>query len=333
MTIGRGLNRLWRNEFTAFLTQTRSQDAFFDEEIHGRPPGTPFTPQEQAHFDKWHLPELGFRNYWYPALLSRELTSRPVKRRMLGETIALWRDGGKPYAIANRCPHRGASLSEGHVRFPGSGTLTCPYHGWTFDGATGCLRACIQEGPDSAMVRKGVKTKAYPVEERVGVVWVWIGDMDPVPVEEDLPVAMKQPGATSFVHFTPIWRTSWAPLIDNFSDGLHAPYLHRASPQYLFNRLPIRAMGEEPHYEYVEHEGKILEELRRPLKGRSSIDQVEFPGLGVYPRRKWFRVRPPRRKPGENYIPGYEPRSFIHGPPSGTGASSTPGRRSAPGVR
>jgi hypothetical protein len=75
-------------------------------------------------------------------------------------------------------------------------------------------------------------------------------------------------------------------------------------------------MGEEPHYEYVEHDGKVLEELRRPLKGRASIDQVEFPGLGVYPRRKWFRVRAPRRKPAENFIPGYEARSFLHGLPS-----------------
>lgn len=319
MTIARGFKRLWRNEFTTFLSQCTTHEALAEAEIHARPPGTPFTTAERAHFEKWHLPELGFRNYWYPVMMSSDLTSRPVKRRLLGETIAFWRDGGKAYAIANRCPHRGGSLSNGHVRFPGSGTLSCPYHGWTFDGQTGELRACIQEGPNSVMLQKGVRTTAYPVEERLGLVWVWIGALAPVPVEEDIPVTMNQPGVANFIHFTNVWKTNWALLADNFSDGLHAPYLHRAAPQYLLNRLPIRAQWEEPHYAYLEHDGKVLEELRRPLKTGPAVDEAAFPGLGRFPRHKWWRVRPPRRKPTESYITGYEPRSFIHGLPSYVG--------------
>jgi phenylpropionate dioxygenase-like ring-hydroxylating dioxygenase large terminal subunit len=151
---------------------------------------------------------------------SRDLTSRPLKRRLLGEDIVFWRDGGRAHAIAERCPHRGASLANGHCRFPGSGTLSCPYHGWTFNGS-GELVACIQEGPDSVMPGR-VRAKAYPVEERASVVWVWIGDTEPVPIDEDLPACMKLPGAVNLVHFTPVWRTNWAFLFDNFLDRLHS---------------------------------------------------------------------------------------------------------------
>jgi phenylpropionate dioxygenase-like ring-hydroxylating dioxygenase large terminal subunit len=55
----------------------------------------------------------------------------------LGEDIVLFRDGGKVYALSERCPHRGARLSQGKCLYPGSGTISCRYHGWTFKGETG----------------------------------------------------------------------------------------------------------------------------------------------------------------------------------------------------
>jgi phenylpropionate dioxygenase-like ring-hydroxylating dioxygenase large terminal subunit len=303
---------LWRNELATLLTQGGSHRGLFARQINGRLPGTPRGVEEREYFDRWRLPELGFRNYWYPVILSKELNRRPILRRLLGEDIVFWRDGGRVHALANRCPHRGASLAAGHIRFPGSGTISCPYHGWTFDG-TGQLRACIQEGPDSAMPAK-VRTKAYPVEERLGVVWVWIGDMEPVPVEEDLPVAMKVPGVTNFIHFTAVWRTNWAPLFDNFIDSLHPPYLHRSSPQYLFRKLPFRTLGVEPHFEPIEHDDRILEVPHTTKTGQVVADQVEFPGLGTFPRHKWWRVRN-RRRPSHSFIPGYQSRSFLHAVP------------------
>jgi phenylpropionate dioxygenase-like ring-hydroxylating dioxygenase large terminal subunit len=310
-----GLDRLFRNEFVTLLTQGGKHQDLFDGEIHWRRPGDPFTDEERRwYFEKWKLPEMGFRNYWYPAMMSSDLKGRPIKRRMLGEDIAFWRDGGKAWAIADRCPHRGASIANGHIRFPGSGTISCPYHGWTFDGR-GNLLACIQEGPESSMPGK-VKTKWYPVEERLGVVWIWIGDMEPVPVDEDLPVAMKVPGVTNMIHFTPVWRCNWALLFDNFIDGLHAPYVHRASPQFLLNKLPFRTVGVKPHFEGINHDGKVLEAVHGGQPGQKRIEQVEFPGLGVFPRSKWWRVLPGRKRPTTNFVPGFKPASFLHGLPS-----------------
>jgi phenylpropionate dioxygenase-like ring-hydroxylating dioxygenase large terminal subunit len=83
------------------------------------------------------LPELGFRNYWYPVLAGWRLRRRPRAVSVLGEDIVLFRDGGKVYALSERCPHRGARLSQGKCLYPGSGTISCRYRGWTFKGETG----------------------------------------------------------------------------------------------------------------------------------------------------------------------------------------------------
>jgi nitrite reductase/ring-hydroxylating ferredoxin subunit len=49
-------------------------------------------------------------------------------------TLALFRVGGRCYAIENACPHRGGPLSEGEVK---DHVVTCPWHGWTWDLRTG----------------------------------------------------------------------------------------------------------------------------------------------------------------------------------------------------
>src|SRR5262249_7066989 len=45
--------------------------------------------------------------------------------------IAVFRAGGKLYAVANRCPHKGASLCEGEVLIE-DGIVRCPWHHWNW---------------------------------------------------------------------------------------------------------------------------------------------------------------------------------------------------------
>ena len=51
-----------------------------------------------------------------------------------GLPIVLIRRGSAVSAMENRCPHAGAPLSEGFVE---GDQLTCAWHGWSFDIATG----------------------------------------------------------------------------------------------------------------------------------------------------------------------------------------------------
>ena len=66
-----------------------------------------------------------------------------------------------------------------------SGTLSCPYHGATFD-RNGTCKAFITEGPDSKMVGD-LKARSYPVQEHKGWVFVWMGREEPAPIEQDVP--------------------------------------------------------------------------------------------------------------------------------------------------
>ncbi len=51
-----------------------------------------------------------------------------------GTAVAVFRDGETVYALADRCSHAEASLSEGEVL---DGEVECPRHGAVFDIATG----------------------------------------------------------------------------------------------------------------------------------------------------------------------------------------------------
>ncbi len=115
---------------------------------------------------------LGFRNYWYPACLSREVKERrPVAMKLLGDEIVFLRRQGQVYALADECPHRGTRLSRGKHEFPGTPTIACRYHGWVFDVTNGACVAALTDGPDSPVVGK-VRVKTYPVQERKGFVWI-----------------------------------------------------------------------------------------------------------------------------------------------------------------
>jgi nitrite reductase/ring-hydroxylating ferredoxin subunit len=53
-----------------------------------------------------------------------------------GRPIALFNCNGEFYALDNICMHRGGPLGEGMVDCSNR-TVQCPWHGWTYDLATG----------------------------------------------------------------------------------------------------------------------------------------------------------------------------------------------------
>ncbi|MFN8498468.1 MAG: Rieske (2Fe-2S) protein [Anaerolineae bacterium] len=75
-----------------------------------------------------------------------------------GQTIALFMDGDKVYAVDNRCPHMGFPLSKGSVH---NGILTCHWHHARFDLASG---GTFDPFADDVRV--------FPVHVEDGVLWV-----------------------------------------------------------------------------------------------------------------------------------------------------------------
>ena len=115
-----------------------------------------------------YCPRLGFREYWYPAVEARQVRQRPVHLQMLGDDLVLFRDtAGTVAALSDWCPHRGARLSLGVCEF--DGTVTCPYHGYTFDGTGQCVAGLI-ERPDSPFIyfRRHLAQRARDHQRRAG---------------------------------------------------------------------------------------------------------------------------------------------------------------------
>lgn len=128
---------------------------------------------------------LGLRNHWYPIFFSRELNEGEVRGEMLlGERILYKRINGRIYAVEDRCPHRGVCFSARPESYS-QNTITCWFHGWTFDIRDGKLVQVITE-PGSKIIGK-VSVKPYPVEEVNGVVFTFVGDMiPPPPITDDI---------------------------------------------------------------------------------------------------------------------------------------------------
>src|SRR5262245_13647080 len=237
--------------------------------------------QRRRTWPRYDAAGQGFRNYWYPVGFAREFGNKARSVQMLGEQIMFYREGKRVYAFRDQCPHRGIPLSVGRQEFPG--TWTCRYHGWTFELGTGELKAALTDGPDSPVCGK-VSVRSYPVEERAGMVWVYMGEGKAPAVEEDIPEAFLQSDSVIVGRITER-RGNWRYAAENGFDEAHAKYLHRyGSPWTLFRQLPAwsRRKG-----------GPILDEKGMWLS--RVPDEVgmqgDYPGFGVWPKQSWWKRR------------------------------------------
>ncbi|GJD80468.1 Carnitine monooxygenase oxygenase subunit [Methylobacterium gregans] len=86
-----------------------------------------------------------------------------------GEQIVIGRGpNGAPFALRDRCPHRGMALSKG--RFDGQ-TLMCPFHGWRFGTDGHCREVPTLSTHDAADFSR-IAVQRFPVRESAGFVWV-----------------------------------------------------------------------------------------------------------------------------------------------------------------
>ena len=203
-----------------------------------RPPRPGKLPgrQDWSSWPHYEAAAAGFRGYWYPVVYSSQVTGKPKQITVLGEKIVLIRDGGTVYALKDRCPHRGVPLSQGSQQFPG--TISCPYHGWTFDLASGELKAVITDGPQSPICGK-VTQPTYPAAERLGTVWVFVGDGEEAPsIDEQLPEELVSNPAVVGSRMQPRVG-NWRFACENGYDEGHAKYLHRTSLWRLFKAMPV----------------------------------------------------------------------------------------------
>jgi nitrite reductase/ring-hydroxylating ferredoxin subunit len=107
---------------------------------------------------------------WYCVGRSETLKAgRLLAVELNGEQIVLGREAsGAPFALRDRCPHRGMALSKG--RFDG-GELTCPFHGWRFGTDGRCRDVPTLSASDTADFSR-IAVQRFPIRESAGFAWV-----------------------------------------------------------------------------------------------------------------------------------------------------------------
>jgi phenylpropionate dioxygenase-like ring-hydroxylating dioxygenase large terminal subunit len=221
----------------------------------------------------------GLENYWYPALWASEVGRTPRAVKLCGRNIMVMREpGGAARALSDRCPHRGVRLSLGKEEFPG--TISCPYHGWTYRLSDGECVAVITDGPDSRMCG-AVTVKTYPTEERLGLLWIFVGDRPPHPIEEQLPEELV--GAPRFAIGGRIEerRGNWRFYAENGFDEGHAKYLHRTSLWRTFKVMPTW------NRIHIERVGRWLFRVEDERHW-----EADFPDLGRWTNQRWWKFKP-----------------------------------------
>ncbi|MEO8444062.1 MAG: aromatic ring-hydroxylating dioxygenase subunit alpha [Gammaproteobacteria bacterium] len=184
-------------------------------------------------------------NFWYAATTSESVADTPLRVRMLGQDFVLFRDSSGAIAcLADTCIHRGASLGHGKVK---DGCIQCPYHGWRFDRDGRCT--LIPSLGAGARIPARARVDAYPVVERYGLVFAFLGDLS----EEQRPPIVEIPEWNQAGWRTMLYVYDWSAhfqrSVENSLDAPHVDFVHD------FGGLSNTSFKLEPERSVVEERG------------------------------------------------------------------------------
>ncbi len=206
-----------------------------------------------------------FRRYWLPALLSEELAEpdgAPVRLQLLSERMLAFRDTqGRLGLIDEFCAHRGVSLWFGRNE---EGGIRCPYHGWKYDINGQCLE--VPSEPAESGYCEKIKLKSYPLVERGGVIWIYMGPPElrpPLPEWEFATVPAEQSFTSKRLQ-----ECNWMQALEGGIDSSHVSFLHSGQ----LNRDPLfkgaggnkyNLADKKPVFEVVPADGGLFVGARR----------------------------------------------------------------------
>ncbi len=208
------------------------------------------------------------RRYWYPVAVAHEVpvgTARAV--RLLGEDFALFRPSADTFGLLpDRCPHRGASLSQGFTDATG---LACPYHGWRFAPDGRCV-AMPGEPDDPRRLARGT-TRGHRAEVLGGLVFAYVGP-EPAPLLPRYDLYVWDGVARDVGRA--LLPCHWLQIMENSVDPTHVEALHG---HHLAAVRRAAGLSEPTHYRrrHVKVGFDVFEHgilKRRVLEGGSEDD-------------------------------------------------------------
>ena len=210
------------------------------------------------------------RRYWLPFLPSREIpkNGQPYRVRLLGEDLLAFRDSeGHAGLVDQACPHRGAPLVFARNE---DGGLRCVYHGWKFS-TDGSCQEMPAEPENSAMLQR-VRIKSYPVRERNGMLWAYMGPESSPP---ELPSLEWNMVPEENVHVSMrIQDCNWLQALEGEIDSAHAAILHGRTDAGGSIDQWKQAADLAPKFEVVQHDAGLHVASRRKSADGSNYIRV-----------------------------------------------------------
>jgi phenylpropionate dioxygenase-like ring-hydroxylating dioxygenase large terminal subunit len=206
------------------------------------------------------------RCYWQPAALVDELAERAIKPiRLFGEDLVIFRDDMGRYGLVGRhCPHRGTDLAYGRLE---GGGLRCAFHGWLFDIEGRCLETPAE--PESSNLCANIRQKAYPVVERSGILFAYMGPREaPALPHFDCFVA---PDSHTFA-FKGMIDCNWLQSLEVGIDPAHTSFLHR----FFHDEDPTQGYGKLFRDTSADSEMPMTRIMREFPRPRIEVEQTDY---------------------------------------------------------
>lgn len=231
-------------------------------------------------------------NFWYPMATSAELTDKPLKVRALGQDFVLFRgDDGIARCLSNTCTHRGGSLSGGKIR---GNCIQCPYHGWEFDAEGHCKRL-PSLGPNPKIPAR-TRIDAYPVDERHGIVFSFLGDLPEAerPPIIDVPEWGQEGWKSTLQTYT--INANYERSIENGIDPAHNEFVHDThgfkgeDQEYRIGEMRIETRGDWGQGFWHTFKAPPLPEAAKFKEARTQSGDLEA-GTGYHgPSQVWTYI-------------------------------------------
>jgi phenylpropionate dioxygenase-like ring-hydroxylating dioxygenase large terminal subunit len=230
------------------------------------------------------------RRFWQPIAPSEDLIDLPLRVRILGEDLVLFRDGnGQVGLLELHCSHRGTSLEFGLIEKEG---IRCCYHGWMF-AVDGRILDTPGEPPDSTY-KERLCHGAYPALERWGMVFAYMGPPDkkpPFPVYDSLELE----GYGLRFGRRDILPCNWLQIMENAMDACHTAFLHTRSSGGQFiseDGTPTMAFSNVGELDWMEtpigmvyiHTRRVGEDVWVRMGEAIASNLQQAPGNPVFPQ-------------------------------------------------
>lgn len=158
-----------------------------------------------------------------------------MARDILGVPVIVWNDQGVYRAYVNVCPHRHAMLVNTNSH-GSSETLTCPYHGWEFNG-----KGNVCKIPDAECF-KGLKKegshalRALPLETLENLIFIRLNNEEAETLADflgpDVYAEVKRLSKRSsrLMSYRQVdLPCNWKLMYENGTEDYHTPLIHKAT--------------------------------------------------------------------------------------------------------